>query len=234
MTIFAHYFGNLVVDMKLIDITGPIYPGMWAYEPPYPELEYVEIPQPPWVKTQVYASEVRGLCTQTGTYLETSAHINPDGPCLDQVELRDLFQRDTVIINLPARTKARQPILREELEASLGDFAIKPGLAIIVGTGWGQYWKEDFYLSDAPYFTSEAMSWLLAKVPFLLGADSPRWDHLEKPQGFWEKLFASGTLLLAPVVNIEQIKVKTCKLVVLPLKLSSICAAPARAVLVIE
>lgn len=220
--------------MELIDLTGPVYPGMWSYEPPYPELEFAPIPQPPWVETQVYASEVRGLCTQTGTYLETSAHINPAAPCLDQIELRALFRRETIIINLPARTKAREPILREELEASLGDFVIEPGAAVLVGTGWGQYWHEDFYLSAAPYFTLEAMEWLLAKSPFLLGADSPRWDHLEKPQGFWEKLFGSRTLLLAPLINIEQVKVRTCKLIVLPLKLLGTSAAPVRAVLVTD
>ncbi len=220
--------------MQLIDITGPIYTGMWSYEAPYPQVKIEPIPQPPWVEAAVYANLITGLSTQTGTYLETAAHINPDAICLDVIELRDLFLRETVIINVAARSEARQPITQEELETSLGDFVIKPQTAIIVGTGWGQYWHEDFYLSAAPYFTSEAMDWLLSMSPFLIGADSPRWDNLKSPQGFWENFFDSGTLLLAPVINIEQVKARTCRLIVLPLKLTGTSAAPSRAVLVIE
>jgi kynurenine formamidase len=220
--------------MQLLDITGPIYTGMWSYEAPYPKVKIEPIPQPQWVKTPVYSSQITGLCSQTGTYLETAAHIDPDAICVDALDLNDLFFRETVIINIPGKTGEREPIGQKELEASLGNCAIAPGTAIIVGTGWGQYWQEDFYLPHAPYFTYEAINWLLSWSPYLIGADIPRWDNLENPQGFWEELFSSGTLLLAPVVNIEQIKVKRCKLVVLPLKLVKTSAAPCRAVLVFE
>lgn len=220
--------------MELIDITGPIYTGMWTYEEPYPEVKIEPIPQPPWVETAVFSSRISGLSSQTGTYLETAAHINSKALSVDSIKLQDLYLRDTVIINLPKRTGVRQAITKEELATSLGNQVIEPGMAVIVGTGWGQYWQEDYYLAHAPYFTYEAINWLLSWSPFLIGADSPRWDNLANPQGFWQELFGSGSLVLAPVVNIEQIKVQSCKLIVLPLKLVKTSAAPCRAILVIE
>ena len=220
--------------MQLIDISGPIYTGMWSYEAPYPKVRIEPLSQPHWVNTPVYSSVISGLTSQTGTYLETAAHVNAKASCVDAISLRDLFMLDTIILKTPDKAQGRQPIRREELEASLGTRIIQAGTAIIVGTGWGRYWLEDFYLSDAPFFTLEAMRWLLSWSPHLIGADSPRWDNLKNPQGFWQELFGRETLVLAPVVNLEQVNVQCCKLIVLPLKLLSTSAAPARAVLVVD
>ena len=59
----------------MIYITGKIYNGMWNYEPPFPRVNIRPLPRVDWVETQVYCEIFDGLHSQTGTYLETPAHL---------------------------------------------------------------------------------------------------------------------------------------------------------------
>ena len=99
----------------------------------------------------------------------------------------------------------------------------------MVSANYGQKWKDSDYLTACPYFTADAMSWLVSKKPFLLGSDFPRWDNLEKPQGFWQDFYNADILMLAPVVNIEA--VDEALLTVLPIKAAVTSCAPCRAIL---
>ena len=52
---------------------------------------------------------------------------------------------------------------------------------------------------------------------------------IEKPS-FFPMFLQSGTLLLAPMVNVDQIPVARIKLVVMPLKVHGVCAFPSRVI----
>jgi len=63
--------------MALIDISGPVYSGMWYYGEPHMDLpvggvdiHQVEMPEQYGQLIMDYVS----MCSQTGTYLETAAH----------------------------------------------------------------------------------------------------------------------------------------------------------------
>jgi len=84
--------------MRLVDITGPLENGMWRYPDPYPEVRLEEIPVPEWIPYPTY-SWVFTLGSQSGTYLETAAHMFRGAMSIDQVPLERLVL-DTAVIQL--------------------------------------------------------------------------------------------------------------------------------------
>ena len=76
------------------------------------------------------------------------------------------------------------------------------------------------------------MDWLLDHKPFLIAGDWPKWENVEEPQNIFDRFFAEGVLLLAPVVNLGAIQKQRVKLTVLPIKIAETCHTPARAVVI--
>lgn len=214
---------------KIVDITGPIYEGMWTYGLPYAPFRMEQIPPVDWVAYPTYSQNV-SLNVQTGTYLETGAHMYTNMRTIDRLGPDDLFL-DAHILYLEPKG-ARSIIQAEEIKP-LTD-GIEPGKAILVCTGWGESWEKPRFLPDTPHFSANAMDHLLSLKPALVGADLPRWDSLDNPQGFFPRFFEQDVLLLAPVVNLEQFGETTGKLIVLPLPIRGACASPCRAILMSE
>ena len=213
-----------MAEGDIVDITGPIYQDMWTYGPPYEPFRMEEVPPVDWVAYPTYSQNVT-MNVQTGTYLETGAHMFPGMRTIDKLRPEELFLDARVIYIKEKGPKAA--ITREELGNLTG---IAPGSAILMCTGWGRNWESLGFLEDSPYFLAEAMDYLLSFKPALIGADLPRWDNLANPQGFFERFFRQDVLLLAPLVNLEKFGKRTGKLIVLPLPIRGACASPARAV----
>ena len=215
--------------MRIIDITGPMYQGMWTYGPPYPDVIVEEIPQPEFIEYPTYSWRFE-LGAQTGTYLETSLHLFREGPPLIDVDLNRLFMFPAAVIRVEVEPLG--PITREALIAAAPE--INEGEAIIVAANWSRKWHDKDFVTSCPYFTGEAMHWILDQKPFLMGGDMPRFDSWENPQHFFQRFFEMGTLLLAPLYGLEQITVDRGKMVALPMKIAETCAAPCRVLFVEE
>jgi kynurenine formamidase len=123
-----------------------------------------------------------------------------------------------------------ESVSKDDLERC--EVRIEKGDAIIVATGWDSHWREADFVSDCPWFTREAMDWILDHEPFMVCGDVPRFDSWAEPQGFWPRFFDQGTLLLAPVVKVGAVKSDRAKLCALPMKIEESCAAPCRVVIV--
>ncbi len=227
---------------KIIDVTGIIQDGMWNYELPFPTISIKPLPPVPWVEGPVYCEIFEGLHSQTGTYLETPAHflgMNPeDSYLLHEVDINRIYDVPCVVLNIGNLEKpsdgSRYGITIMDLLSCKNADAIEEGDAILVGTGWGRYWMDPDYLNDSPYFTKAAMDWLISKKPSILGADSPRWENLENPQGFFPDFYAADILMVGPLVNLEKVTAHRCRLTALPLNVVKTSCAPARVVLVEE
>ena len=215
--------------MRIVDITGPIYDGMWTYGGPYGEVELNVIPPPEWIEHKTYSWRM-AMSVQTGTYLETSLHVDLDGPPLADIPLEDLWMRDCAILRVPKEPEGCVQV--EELQACR--VPINPGDVVIVATGWEAHWREPDFVSHCPWFSRAAMDWILDREPFIMGGDVPRFDSWADPQGFWPRFFAQGTLLLAPVVNMGAVRGERVKLCAFPMNVEEVCAAPCRVVVVEE
>ncbi|HBN85294.1 MAG TPA: hypothetical protein DDZ89_15795 [Clostridiales bacterium] len=223
---------------KIIDITGPIYDGMWNYDPPFPKFQMKPLPEVPWVKDRVYCEIFNGLHSQTGTYLETPAHFfgNDKSYLITDIEPESLYEMDCFIIHLEKCFEGteQKSITYKMLKDVLEKYPVPVGSGILLSTGWGEAWRERTFLDQSPYIKKDAMDYLISKKPYLLGSDFPRWDNINKSEGFFRDFYEADILMLAPCINLHKIDHYFCKLTVLPLKIPGTCCTPCRAVVVIE
>jgi len=218
------------MDMKIIDITGEIYTGMWSYGSPFPEINVRPLGKVGFVKYEIYAEVFEGMNSQCGTYLETPAHLLGDKsyPLID-VDVKKLVDIPTTVLKVD--TKGEREITKQMIEKAFEKADYSEGNAILICACYGDRWKESDYLSLSPYISYDAMKMLISKKPYLLGTDFPRWDNLSRPQGFWQEFYDADILMLAPLTNLESAQNKKALLTALPIKVEKTCCAPCRAIL---
>ncbi len=208
--------------MKLIDLTGTIEPGMWHY----PHIPPVEVEMVTSIAEHGSEAHRFTLATISGTYLETAAHLYPGRPTIDQVS-PERFIREAVVLHMPK--SAAEAITPQDLERAARDLTIKPGDAILMHTGWDRMWNAPNFVEDSPYLTMEAMHWIVAHSPSILGGDVPCFDNPRDGVGVNRVLFRDETLILAPLVNLEAVTQPRVRLMVFPLKIKGVCGTPCRA-----
>ena len=142
--------------MRIVDISGPIEDNMWAYGDPYPTPRIEQIPPPAWLDYPVYSQTV-SFAVQSGTYLETAAHMDPTRMPIDQLPLARCYMIDAVAFWIPKA--ANEAITVDDLiqaEQRLG-VTVQPGDALLVGTGWDKQWHAPNYVTDMSL--SRPISW---------------------------------------------------------------------------
>ena len=216
---------------RIIDITGTIENGMWTYGPPFPDVRIEEIPQPEWCPFPVNMWKF-SFAGQTGTYLQTGLHFKRGRPALIDVPVEQLVNRDAVVLKLPGKEHEADVITVDDLERQDAD--IREGDAVLVSIGRDTKWHDPDFVWDSPYYTRSAMDWLLDRKPFLVAGDWPKWESLDNPQYIFDRFFEQGVLLLAPVVNLTEIREPRVKLTVLPIKVAETAHTPARAIVIEE
>ncbi|MHB9025331.1 MAG: cyclase family protein [Armatimonadota bacterium] len=215
--------------MKLRDITGWIYPGMWSYCPEYPGAEISDLPRPAFLPDDypVYLQRFV-IGGQTGTYIETRAHVDPSAEPVTALPL-DEFYRPVVVIDV-GRKGPREPVTLADVKGA----PIQPGDAVLLRSDWDSKWDDPKYVPGSPYIQREAALWLFDQGIGLLGSDFPCFDTPEAMQFPWAEFWARVNLLLAPVTNLTGLSGRCGHLLALPLKIRGACATPCRAVIVQE
>lgn len=222
---------------RVIDITGRIYEGMWDLEPPFPRYKIRPFPPVPWVKGPVYLESFE-MHSQTGTYLETPAHMTgyENARLIEHLDMAELTNRPCVVLDVgeinPGNGKERKPITAEMLSSCKNAGLIEKGDAILFCAHWGYMWEapED-YLKNSPYLTLDALDWILSHKPYVVGGDIPRWELVDRPQGIFDVIAKTDMLLGGPFVNLEQVSAPKVRLTILPLNIIGTCCTPCRAVI---
>ncbi|MEI7990449.1 MAG: cyclase family protein [Chloroflexota bacterium] len=215
--------------MNIIDLTGLIEEGMWLDNP---------LILPPVIERFASVDGPTGwdahrftLSTIMGTYMEASAHLFLDGETIDQV-LPERFICPAVVLSLPD-CFPNQAICADDLRAVNAD--LHAGDAVLISTGWERRWNKTGFVEESPYFTLDAMQWLLDTGAAIIGADLPCFDSPTRPEGVVKLLFQHGRLLVAPLINLRLAGEKNMlksTLIALPLKIKGVCGTPCRAILV--
>jgi len=226
--------------MNLIDISGPIYEGMWTYGNPIPSFKLVEIKKPDWVegfnpKTQAF----EGFCMLTGTYIDGPAHAYgiEKTYAMHEVPLEKIFSVNAYILKFSLEKLSKEnnrPYITaeniKEAEKDPGKEKIPKGSIILVGTGWGAYWNKPNFLKDAWFFRKDALEYLVSKKPFIIGGDTPYFDNIDNEQGNWNLIYGNGIMVLAPLINLEKISKPKVKLYIAPLNVLNTTGLPVWAI----
>ena len=223
--------------MKLIDMSGPIYTGMWTYGPPFPEYKLVDIKEPDWVESFSPKSQAfEGFYMLTGSYIDGPSHafgLEKEKP-MHELLLEKIFGVDAYVLQfdltvLPKQGKRPYVTLKHVKEAEKEK--IPQDALILLSTGWGRHWEKSDYLTDAWFLHKDAAEYLAGKKPLILGFDTPYADNLENEQGNWNIIYGAGTTLLAPLINTEKIGKYKVKLFIAPLNILNTTGLPVRVII---
>ena len=225
--------------MKIIDASGEIFEGMWNYGPPFPEFKLRDIELPEWLKYKSYSQSFEGFHMLTGTYIVAPSHgLGPKNSySLESVPIQKLYSIDAFVLRLDFEKLAKEgsnPYISCEDLKSAGIEEIPENSSILLAAGYGRHWSDPDYLKNYYFIKKDAFDYILSKKPFLLGLDSPSMDNLNNPQGLSGYFYNHNVLLLAPLVNLEEIKSFKVKLTVCPLKFKKTTGSPCRVIITEE
>ncbi len=211
----------------LIDLTGPLHPGMWSYAP---SMDIPPFEQQRWatIEERGWEADWFAMPTLAGTYLETAKHLIHGAPSIDQIPPERFFLNAT-IARIPR--EAREHITVADLQATAD--SLEPGDALLVQTGWERHRdNSETFVLQSPHFDLDAMQWIVDRGVTILGGDMPCYDDPvgEESQGVNMVLFGAGAMILAPLVNLGTTVATRGRLTVLPIPLVDSCGAPCRAI----
>jgi kynurenine formamidase len=216
--------------MKIIDLSEKIKQGIWTYGEMYPNF----VPRQIIAGDNIFFCEVfDGFTSQTGTYLETTAHVKgyEGNTMIEDIDVSRLVNVPCSVIHLdPKKFSNGGKVTDEDFVAAIEGQDINKGDAILFCCGWSDWYAPDF-LNNSPCLSVKAMEWLLSFEPCILGSDIPCWQNEENVFNLFSQ---TETLLLAPLVNLEQVTNFHVKLTVLPINITSTCCVPARAIIIEE
>ncbi len=224
---------------KYVELSGTLKKRLWGYYS-LPGLEgiipNVEVETLATVKEDGFFASKVSFSTISGTYVEAGSHILEEGRMLDSYSLDD-FIKPVTIIKLPPQEP--HAVIRRQL---LEQYAVetKAGEALIIDTGWGAMWDKEGYVLSCPTYANDAIAWVLEQKPSIFGVDVPciesSWseDDDEEKGGLLGELFVKESLLVAPLINLEQIEGSRGTLYCIPLSVEGTSGAPARVFIELE
>jgi arylformamidase len=222
---------------RMIDLSGALENGLWGYHE-LPGLEQcvpaVEVETIATVRKDGFFSSKILCSTISGTYLESGSHMLEEAKNLDEYTVED-FMKPAKLVRIPNQ-EAKALIGAEILETHAP--LIERGDALIIDSGWSRMWNKPGYVLKCPNLLPAAIEWVLEKKISIFGVDIPcieaSWSEGDEEQkgSLLRSLFQRGTLLLAPLVNLQELSKDSGQLICLPLKVKGASGAPARAVFI--
>jgi arylformamidase len=204
------------------DLSQPIEYGMTLF-PGDPEFNTTLAPgvPAPWQVTELH------LGTHTGTHIDSVSHLVPGGKTVDQYPLTR-FILPGIIIPLTGLSDD-QEISEEQILRWLTN--LPEGGAVIIQTGWDQFWKTDRYMRH-PYLSHDAATHIVKTGANLVGIDALNVDSTSTATDHVHHILLEKDVLivenLANLGNLEPGRVYQFSF--LPLRLKGLDGSPIRAV----
>lgn len=205
--------------MKMIDLSYPIYQGMFKFWGDYhPE---VEVEQTGTYERDQCMVHKLTLGTHSGTHIDAPRHFFPDGQTIDRVPL-SMLVTEAVVFNLTDKGPNSR-ITLQEVDCS----RLAEGEAALFNTGWSCQWGKGFY-ENFPVLEVEVAEKLMERGAASLAVDFPLGTDVH------QAVLGSGKLLIENLTSLDQISADRVQLIALPLKFLEGDGAPARVIAVEE
>jgi arylformamidase len=107
------------------------------------------------------------MVANTGTYLDSPFHRYADGKDLSELPLEGLANLEAVVFRWEHRRGRERTIGPEVFEGR----EVR-GKAVLVHTGWSDYWRTDRYFEGHPFLARDAAALLKEAGATLVGIDS--------------------------------------------------------------
>ena len=188
--------------MKLIDISHSIEEGLITYKGlPAPIIcDYLsrEDSRSHYDGETFHIGRV-DMVVNTGTYIDCPFHRYADGKQFTDINLERL-------VNIPAAMVRKHHSESKEVGlADIENLSVE-GKAVLINTGWDEYWEQDTYFEFNPYLSLEAAEFLRDQGAVLVGIDSLNIDDTRsKSRPVHSVLLRENILIIEHLCNLIQI-----------------------------
>lgn len=163
------------------------------------------------------------MVTNTGTYLDCPFHRYEHGKDLSEVGVERLADLEGIVIRIDHK---------ETLAITADYFRGKElrGRAVLVHTGWDNYWNTEQYFEHHPHLTEDAALYLIDCGVKLVGIDSVNIDDTrgnERP--VHTQLLGAEVLIVEHLCNLQQLPDEGFTFSALPPKFKGAGTFPVRA-----
>lgn len=218
--------------MRVVDLTGPLSPGMWRYDETFPAFAAEAATS---LDQEGFAVQRITVSTHMGTHTDAPGHLIPGGGMIDELPLEAFVGWAAVLRVGPCPELDAIDAARLERAGS----HLRDGDVALVETGWGSRWTQPGYERNHPFLTEDAAAWLIKRRVRLVAMDTaglmdPRIDL--QPGADDDSPVVDRTLLeagipyIAALCNLDSIRVDRPLFVGMPLKLAGMDGAPVRAI----
>jgi kynurenine formamidase len=218
-----------------LDLSHIIEPGMTrfpGFDPPYIGAVWTHADaaaQGRYQDTTCEVTEVR-FVTSIGTYLDSPYHFDPDGADISQLDLSQLVLPG---LALDLRHRAAPDTL---LPADVLDGLDVEGMALLLCTGWSDYWGGEQY-HHHPFVSRGMAERLRALRPALVGIDTLVIDSTQDPtRPAHSLLLRAGILIVENLTGLDRLVRdwsaslrEPFTFVAVPVKVAGAAAFPVRA-----
>ncbi|MEJ3748502.1 cyclase family protein [Actinomycetes bacterium KLBMP 9797] len=169
------------------------------------------------------------LVANTGTYLDAPFHRFADGADLSELPLSRVVDVPGVLVDVSA-ADARG------VDAEwFSDLDVR-GRAVLVRTGWDRHWGAPAYGSpDHPFLTVDAVSWLVAQEPAVVGIDSVNIDDIADPhRPAHTGLLGAGVPIVEHMCGLDRLPVTGFRFHAAPIAIAGMGTFPVRAYALID
>lgn len=215
--------------MTFVDISQGWYDGMPSYEAAwYPQFSSHAVMTPATDPCGVGRTftELK-LFPHNGTHIESSYHFFPDGQKIDEVPA-ETFVGAAVIADLSYK-QDRDPVTGDDLEKAVGE-VWQEGLRLLIRTDHPERHLGDAdYWDTAPFIAPSAADWIVERGAALVGMDCVTEKQGERSFPIHRRLLEAEIPILENIRNLHRITKREVHLVALPILVSGVEAAPARA-----
>jgi arylformamidase len=129
------------------------------------------------------------MVSNTGTYIDCPFHRFAHGKDLSQTGLERFARLSGVVIRVP---------FRDRIAVGAADFESVDvaGKAVLIHTGWSDFWSTPAYFSDHPFVTEEAAIYLRDRGARLVGIDSHNIDDTRTRRRPVHSVLLAGEVLI--------------------------------------
>jgi kynurenine formamidase len=214
--------------MRTLDLSHTLEPNMprfASFDAPsiWPVWTHAEAAERGYQDTTCEVTEVR-FVTSIGTYLDSPYHFEPNGADISQLDLKQLVLPG-VILDVRDWAAPGAPLPVIVLEAGLD----LEGKALLIYTGWSDYWGDDQYYQH-PFVAREMAQRLLAMRPALVGIDVLVIDSTSDPtRPAHTLLLGDGIPIVENLTGLGGLIGEPFLFVAAPVKVAGAAAFPVRA-----
>lgn len=210
--------------LRVLELSHELLPGEEEYalevtsrfvEELLPEYADLRPPGVDYIMSEVF------LWSHVGTHMEAPYHYFKDGADIASLPLLRVVG-DAALVTVTDRDVG-EPIDAADLQARGGH--IRDGDIVFVRTDHGHYRTPRSH--DRPYFTEDAISWLVERRIALLGVDCSGIEKRgEARQPNHVKLFENGIPLIEHLANLDQLSRPRFYAVAVPWRVRGLEASP--------